>query len=250
VVAPGGWLVLCSAGDASALWVYERLRARGRAPVAVLFVEALNQAGVRWEQRVGRADASLTLATGDGRVVRGREVGAVLNRLTVPPLYVLGAADPADRDYARSELTAFAASWLRTLAARVVNAPDPHGLCGRWRQPLEWRALAGRAGLPCAPLRLASEGPDMPAPWGLADEPGTATVLSVDGRLLRAGVPDAVHRAGGCLSRMARTRVLGMRFAGVDPAREGWRFLDATPYPDLSIGGEAGVEALERALVG
>ena len=249
MVAPGGWLVLCSAGDTSALWVYERLRARGRAPVAVLFAEALGQ-GVRWEQRVGRDDPLLTLATADGRVVRGRELGAVLNRLTMPPLDVLDAADPADRDYARCELTAFAASWLRTLAARVVNAPDPHGLCGRWRPPLEWRALGHRAGLPCAPLKLASEGPDRPGPWGFVDEPGTTTVLSVDGRLLAPGVPNSLQDAGGRLSRLARTRVLGLRFAGADPARAGWRFLDATPYPDLSSAGEDGVDALERALVG
>jgi hypothetical protein len=42
--------------------------------------------------------------------------------------------------------------------------------------------------------------------------------------------------------------VLGLRFDGEDPAREGWHLLDATPYPDLGSGGEDGVAALEELL--
>lgn len=245
---PSGWLVLCSAADASALWAYERLRARGRAAIELLLVEALAGAAVRWEHRVGAAGASLTLTTGDGRVVRGADVGAALNRVASAPLAMLGAVEPPDRDYARNEISAFAASWLRVLAANVVNAPDPHGYCGRWRQPLEWRCLAARAGMPTAPLRLASEGPDAPPAAGeLGDAPSTM-LLAVDGRLLHAAVPAAVQRAYGELSRLARTRILGVRFDGTDPARGGWRLLDATPYPDLSLAGEAGVVAIEAAL--
>lgn len=247
VAPPGGWIVLCSAADASALWVYERLRARARAPVSLLFVEALAHAAIRWEHRVGARGATLTLTTGDGRRLCGADVGAVLNRLVSAPLAVVDAAQPEDRDYARNELTAFAASWLRTLSARVVNAPHPHGLCGRWRQPLEWRSLAARAGLIAAPLRLASVGADMPQLVGFGDQLGTTTVLAVDGRILHAGVPSAMQRACAQLSRLCATRVLGLRFDGSDPAR-GWRFLDATPYPDLSLAGEAGVAALEAAL--
>jgi hypothetical protein len=236
--------VLCSAADASAVWVYERLRARGRAPVGLLFVEQLAHADVRWEHRVaGHGGASLTLTTGDGRTLRDADLDAVLNRLAAPPLAVLDYADREDREYARHELTAFAASWLRTLAATVVNAPDPHGLCGRWRPALEWRSLAARAGMPCAPLRLASEEPADPA----GDAPGT-TALAVDGRLLLPGVPAALQQATARLGRLAATRVLGLRFDGADPARAGWRLHDATPYPDLSLAGEAGVAALEAAL--
>jgi hypothetical protein len=247
VAPPGGWIVLCSAGDASALWVYERLRVRGHAPIDLLFVESLAHAAVRWEHGIGARGATLTLTTGDGRRLCGTDVGAVLNRLVSAPLGMVDAAEPEDRDYARNELTAFAASWLRTLSARVVNAPHPHGLCGRWRQPLEWRALAVRAGLVTAPLRLASVDPDMPRPVGFGDEPGTTTVLAVDGRILHTGVPSAVQRACAQLSRLCATRVLGLRFDGTDPARD-WRFLDATPYPNLSLAGESGVAALEAAL--
>lgn len=246
-----GWLVLCSAADASALWVYERLRARGRAPVGLLYAEELAHSGVRWEQRIGAGGATLTLRTSDGRVLRGSAIGGVLNRLTTPPLVVADAAQDGDRDYARSELAAFAASWLRSLGASVVNAPDPHGLCGRWRRPLEWRVLAGRAGFDCAPLRLASEGTDVPRPWtGVADQTTSTMLLSLDGRLPHPGVPDGVQAAAARLHRSSATRVLGLCFDGADPARAGWRFLEATPYPDLTLAGEAGVAALERVLAG
>ena len=203
---------------------------------------------MRWEHRVGARGATLTLTTGDGRVLRGADVGAALNRLVSPPLAVLNAVEPGDREYARNELTAFAASWLGSLSTTVINEPNPHGLCGRWRQALEWRSLAARAGMNCVPLLLASAEPD-----GALQPPGTGesasvTMLAVDGRILYAGVPAALQRACERLTRLCVTRVLGLRFDGADPARGGWRFLDATPYPDLAFAGEAGVAALEAAL--
>lgn len=248
VTPPGGWLVLCSAADASAVWVYEQLRSRGRVPVGLLFVEALAHGGVRWEHRVGARGAALTLTTGDGRTLRGCDVGAVLNRLAIPPFAVLDAAEPADREYARSELAAFAASWLRTLGVTVLNAPDPHGLCGRWRQPLEWRWLAVRAGMPSVPLRLVSaDAGGAPLHAGNGDGPST-TVLAVDGHILHSGVGSELQRACARLCALSRTRVLGLRFDGADPARAGWRLLDATPFPDLSLAGDTGIAALAEAL--
>ena len=238
---PGGWLVLCSAADRSALWVCERLRARGRAPVSLLLVEDLGAGAVRWEHRVGAAGAATTITTADGRTLRSADIGAVLNRVASPPLAALAAADPDDRDYAHNELSAFAAGWLRALSANVVNAPDPHGLCGRWRRPLQWRVLAAQAGMQCARLRLASADSDVP-------EPPSATLLAVDGRILADGVPARMQRACARLSRSVRDahprpalRRRGSRTAG-------WRFVDATPYPDLSFAGEYGVAAIEAAL--
>jgi hypothetical protein len=240
-VPPGGWLVLCSAADRSALWVYERLRARGRAPVSLLLVEALGDGAVRWEHRVGAAGATTTITTADGHTLHSAGVAAVLNRVASPPLRALAVAEPEDRDYARNELSAFAAGWLRALSANVVNAPDPHGLCGRWRRPLHWRVLASRAGMPCAEMRLASTAPAAP-------EPPSATLLAVDGRILADDVPARVQQASARLAALTATRILGLRFAGADPRTAGWRFLDATPYPDLSFAGEYGVAAIEAAL--
>ena len=239
------WIVLCSTTDHSALWMFERLQARGRAPAELLYVESLADVRIRWDHRVGAAGASLRLTLPGGREVRGDEVQAVLNRLTLVPLAVLAAAEPGDRDYATNELTAFTASWLRALSARVVNKPLPQGFCGRWRQPSEWRVLARRAGLRAADLRLSCAEPVDPV--AVADEPSTH-VLSLDGHLFHSRATPSLQRAVRRFCALADTRLLGLRFQGADPAASGWRLLDATPYPDLSLAGEEGVAALEEVL--
>jgi hypothetical protein len=244
--APASWLVLCSVADPSALWVYERLRVRMRAAVSLLLVESLAAPAVRWEHRVDDAGATLALDTVDGTRIESAGIGAVLNRLVAAPLALVELAEPEDREYARSELTAFAASWLCVLSATVVNRPSPQGLAGRWRPPLEWRVLAALAGVATAPLRMRSDDGSGTQVVDL-DEPST-WVLAVDGRVLHDGVPLALQRAVARLSARVDARVLGLRFCGPDPAAAGWRLLDATPYPDLSLAGEIGVAAIERAL--
>ncbi len=203
-----------------------------------LLIEDLGAGAVRWEHRVGAGGAATTITTADGRTLRSTDVGAVLNHVASAPLAALGAADPDDRDYARNELSAFAAGWLRALSANVVNAPDPHGLCGRWRRPLHWRVLAAQAGMRCAELRLASAEAE-------ALEPPSATLLAVDGRVLADGVPARLQAPCARLSAMSQARILGLRFDGADPRDAGWPLVDATPYPDLSFAGEYGVAALE-----
>lgn len=245
-MAAGGWLVLCSVADPSALWVYERLRARGRATVSLVLVESLAAGDVRWDHRVDDGGATLVLSGADGARLDGRRIRAVLNRVLTAPLQAVALAELADRDYVTNELAAFAPSWLRALSATVINQPNPHGLTGRWRAPLEWRVLASRAGLPTAAMRIASDDGADPQSVGL-DEP-SSWVLAVDGRVLDAGAPPALHAAVARLSRRVDVRVLGLRFRGADAAAAGWRLMDASSSPDLSLAGESGVAALEQAL--
>jgi hypothetical protein len=245
-MAPGGWLVLCSAADPSALWVYERLRARGRAAVSLMLVESLAAGEVRWDHRVDSEGATLVVTGAGGARLDGRRVRAVLNRVLTAPLQAVALAEREDRDYATHELTAFAASWLRALSATVINQPDPRGTAGRIRPPLEWRVLAARAGMPTAAMRIASDDGADPQSVGL-DE-ASCWVLAIDGRVLHAGAPAALHTAVARLGRHVHARVLGLRFCGADPAAAGWRLMDASPSPDLSLAGERGVAALEQAL--
>ena len=87
-----------------------------------------------------------------------------------------------------------------------------------------------------------------PLGYGLeAAEPST-TVLMLGGELLDGEVPDAVRTAVRRFATLAETPILGLRFAGLERDRAEWRLLDATPYPDLSSGGEAGISALEELL--
>lgn len=240
-------VVLSHGADVSARWAYEGLRARSSGPVELVLVELLGAAPTTWRHELG-ADGPLTdIQLADGRRLCSGEVTSVLNRMLQPPSALVAAAVPGDADYARSELTSFAASWIRTLAPVVVNEPTPQGLSGRWRGALQWRALAVDAGLPVAPLTLESRHPPPPPTYGRDGEPST-TMLAIDGELVGAGAPDPIRDAAREFAELAETPVLGLRFAGADPARAGWRLLDATPYPDLSSAGEAGLSALGELL--
>lgn len=238
------WIVLAHSTDESALWAFQRLRARSRRPVELVLVEALDTPVTSWAHEVGEDGASIEVHLGDGRRLGTGEACAVLNRLTWPPMGLLAAASPADAAYAHSELTAFALSWLRSLAPVVVNQPTPQGLCGRWRPPLHWRIMGMRAGLPIAPLRMAS------ADFHYCEDSAelSTMILTVGGELLSSDAPDAIRTAARNLAALSETTILGLRFAGADPARFGWHLLDATPQPDLTAAGEAGIAALEVVL--
>jgi len=241
------WLVLTHAGDESALWVYDRLRARSRGDARILFVEELD-AATTWTHDVGRGGAHTDVRLADGRRLETTGHGAVLNRLPRPPFALLSAGAPADATYASSEMHAFAMSWIRSLAPVVVNGPTAQGLSGRWRPALHWRALGTRAGLPVVPLHLASADPPLDGGADPGCDPGddrSSVVLVLGGELVGRCAPLEVRRAARRLAALADTALLGLRFSGPDPADAGWRLLDATPLPDLRIAGEPGVAALE-----
>ena len=235
-------VVLCHGGDLSAQWACTRLRARLRGAVELVLVESLGAAATRWQHELTAGVARTEVELADGRRLRSGEVAAVLNRMLHPPTASLAYAVPGDEEYARNELTAFAASWLRALAPRVINEPTPQGLSGRWRAPLHWRALARDAGLPVVPMRFDSRTP--PPLLYQANGEQSTEVLTVAGEPLTEGMPSRIRAAARRFAVDAGTPVMGLRFAGADPARGGWRLLDASPYPDLSSAGEAGVDAL------
>jgi hypothetical protein len=238
-------VVLAHGTDLSARWAAEWLRRRGWSRVELVLVESLD-AATTWRHELRAGDARIDIELTDGRRLRSDDVTSVLNRMLQPPLAPVAVAVPADAEYVRNELTAFAASWLRTLAPRVVNQPTPQGLCGRWRPALEWRALALEAGLPVAPATFDSRDPP-PLGYGFDSAP-SEVVLTIGGELFDGAVPETIRVAARRLVTLAETPILGLRFAGSEPARAGWRLLDATPYPDLSSGGDAGLSALEAVL--
>lgn len=239
-------VVLCHGSDVSALWCAELLRARSGVRVEIVVIESLNFVPTSWRHELGFGEVRTEIGLAGGRRLATGEVAAVLNRMIQPPDAAISAAVPEDADYARSELVAFTASWLRALAPRIVNQPTPQGLCGRWRMPLQCRALALEARLPVAPLRLDSERPPPLNPGGTTTP--TTVVLTVGGRALIDGMPTAIRDGVRRFATLAQTPILGLSFEGANPAHEGWRFVDATPYPDLTLAGEAGIEAIAAEL--
>jgi hypothetical protein len=234
------WLVLAQTADESALWAYSRLHSRSRGETRILLLEELDLAATTWAHDVGRQGTRTCVHLTDGRQVQASGRGAVLNRLSRAPWSLLTGGPPGEAAYATSEVHAFAMSWIRSLAPVVVNAPTAQGLSGRWRPALHWRALAVQAGLPVVPLSLSNTAPAAP------DDAGpSSVVLAVGGRLVGASAPPPVQRAVRRLTALADTAILGLRFAGAEPAAGGWRLLDATPQPDLRTAGESGIAALE-----
>lgn len=240
------WIILCSSADHSAQWAHEGLRARGLAPLELIFAERLP--GARWVHRVGTEHAEIAVTLPDGRHVDGASLNGALNRMMAVPPPLLDVAQVEDREYASQELHAFFAGWLASLPGNVLNPASAQGLCGRWIQVSEMTHLAARAGLPTAPLRFDPRDP--PPPLGAGGDPATGTmsrtVIVVGRRVVGAGMPAPIE--SGCLrlSGLTCTPLLGISFA-LD-GNGAWTFSSATPLPDLMQAGEPLLDALAEAL--
>jgi hypothetical protein len=236
-------LILCEETDAAAAWAATRLRQRGLATDIVTGAD-LAVAG-RLEHRVGRSGSSFALELAGGRRLCGASVQGLLNRLTFVPAACLRRIGGLDRDYAIQEIYALYLSWLHSLPGPLLNAPAPQGLCGNWRHPSSWIALAVAAGLPAVPYRQSSR--DDPAPlWQGLAAPAPATVFVVSERLVpHPAVARGLDEACRRLARAAGVKLLGVDFA---PGTDGrWRFTGASVMPDLMRGGEAVADALAQA---
>jgi hypothetical protein len=225
------WLLLCDRSDLSALWAYRALRARGLA-FELVSTDVLGYA-IDWEHRLGAHGTTIRIRLADGRAVDGGQLQGVLNRIASVPNGPAARADRADREYALQEVQAFWLSWLSGLCCPVLNRPTPLGLGGAWRDRTEWLMLSARAGLATAAYRSGNG--DRPRP--------SRQALVVAGRLVGEAPPDVV---AGCreLATLSGTDLLGIEFA----ADDAWTFVDATPHPDLSVGGERGLDLLAAAL--
>ncbi|MBI4953995.1 MAG: hypothetical protein HY908_18365 [Myxococcales bacterium] len=196
----------------------------------------------RWEHRVGAAGASITVDLPGGGQLSSSSTDAVVNRLTHVPLDLRHVA-AADRAYARDEVNAFYASWLRCFRL-VVNPSSPDGLCGRDRHPFEWAALARLAGFAVSPISHSIADPVSASVRGN----GAVAAVTVVGDEVIPPVERSDAEAAKELSRTAGLPVLGIELERRPGARS--RFVSATPIPDLRAGGEGSVDALCRLLQG
>jgi hypothetical protein len=242
--AAGMWLVLCDAADVAGVWVYHGLLDRGLRPLELFTAQVLATA-LRIEHRIGNRTAT-EIETADGRRLLTAEVDGALNRLAwVPDQHLALAAEP-DRRYATQELSALFLSWLHGLPGTVINRPSPGGLAGRWRHPCEWAILAARAGLTTIPYRRSSEEP--PEEASVRHVQGeTKEVFVISDRVTSShSLPESVEAGSRRLARLADTALLGLEFA--DVGVDSWRFIGASPTPDLRPGGDAVINALYLAL--
>jgi hypothetical protein len=235
-------LVLCDEADVSALWAANALRTRGLSPM--LLTGSVLASIERWEHRLGASGAQFELRLPSGVSLHSRETGGILNRLASVPCAWLRRVGGPDRDYALQEMQAFYLSWLHALPGPKLNPPTPQGLCGNFRHPSAWLALASKVGLPARPFRQSSN--DEPAlAWQTVPAPMTVYVVGA-----RVVGPDAVVQPYGLaclrLAEAADATLLGVDFDRNDHGS--WQMSGASVMPDLVGGGEELADALVEAL--
>lgn len=244
------WLVLCASNDISALWAYRGLAARGLTPLELVSAEMLAYS-VHWEHRLGADGVSIDITLADGRRIRSENTRGVLNRLLSVSSEHLLLANPADRDYATQELTAFFMSWLYALPQPVLNRPTPRGLSGQWRHVSEWIWLASKAGLPTPDYRQTSRDrvDGMGIERGLVPI-GTpvSTVIVVEGNIVGSPLPAEIQEGCRRLAELSGTELLGVEFAAGSTGL--WTFAGATPLPDLRLGGQVLLDIMASVLRG
>jgi hypothetical protein len=243
------WLMICSAQDASALWAYYGLRARGLHPLELVTAEMLTTTA-RWEHTVGVDGANFTVTLADGRVIDNRHVNGVVNRLTHVPLQHLAGAP--DFEYAQQEYTALFMSWLKTLPSPVFNGVQSQGLSGAWRHVSEWVWMAAQSGLPTTSYTQSSHDEiDETTQLRTIVPEGTPTVMviTLGDKVFGPTLPPHISDACKALARLAQIPLLGIELTvGQSGDASRWTFAGATPMPDLRLGGEPLLNELARQL--
>lgn len=238
--------VFCPADDLPALWACRGFKRRGLTTLEIFTPEALVY-NRRLEHRLRDGETVTRLVLQDGRVLDSASIGGILNRISILPTKHLHIAAHADQLYAAQEQQAVFLSWLYGLPCTVINRPGPRGLAGDQRSLTEWNWLAGRAGLPvlridqddAVGIQMQSTGM-MPMPQLIVlDEQIYAPPASLE--LVQSLRPSIVR-----LASISGLRLLGVEFyTSVDGKA---LFAQATPLPDLRLGGEALLDALAEAL--
>jgi hypothetical protein len=242
------WYILCGSNDQPAIWAYEGLKAAGLEPLEVVSAEMLG-AAESWDHFVGKEGAHIDIKLPDGRVIYSKEISGVLNRLLMISPSHLHAAAPSDREYAIQEFSAFFCSWLYCLPGKVINRPTPQGLSGGWRHISEWVYLAGLAGLPALDYRKKSRDVSMDpvletrlVPYDIPFK----TLFAVDGEVTGPQMPGEIYEGCRKLQELSGSALLGIEF--IQDAESGWRFVGATPSPDLRLGGDDLLDRLGKVL--
>lgn len=237
------WLVLCEAGDIPALWAARGLKERGLSPMEIFTPEALAYSP-RIAHRVSTSFATCEIRTADGRKLDSTAVQGTLNRLRSIPMAHLQGASTADRQYAEQELHALFLSMVWALPGRTLNPPVPYALGGSARHTVEWNWLAAEAGLAIYPRSYGSA-----VPAGLecpSSHLGSRTVVVLEGGCFGPPLSDDVNSACVRLARISGVPLLGIELMA--ELQGGWTFVDATPLPDLRVGGPTLLDALAREL--
>jgi hypothetical protein len=214
-------IVLCETTDRSAIWAAQELRRRSN--VAVHLVSPQMLFAGAWEHRVGDGPPLTRIRISNKLTIESGEVQGVLNRIAALPGSMFPQSAPGDRVYAIQECSALFLSWLESLRCPVLNRGCAQGLCGAFRPPEHWHALAARVGLPAG---------------GVANESG----IVICRRWIGPNVEASEKFVD--LARAAGTPILGVELAS---SPKEWRVTGGHPRPELLSGGAPAIDALVEA---
>jgi hypothetical protein len=242
------YLVICNSYDKAAIWAYEGLKAQGLCPIELIDADSL-VCSPHVEHRIKNDKVNTKIELPDGRQIDSEQTQGVLNRLQSIPTSNLKASK-ADNEYAFQELNAFFISWLYSLPPPVLNPATPEGFSGRLRHISSWILIANSAGLTTPKFELKSTDADKTSYYWMGrlvpPETKVTTVFVVDSAVVGDHVPPEV--AEGCrrLAELAETPLLGINFS--ENPDSPWMFAGASASPNLTLGGEALLQELSRAL--
>ena len=233
-------VILCHSNDAAALWLGASMRRLGR-DVDVVTVEQLVFSR-RIVFRMNSAGDSGSVELAGGRLLRPESIGGLINRARYLPTQHFERAEPRERAYAESELSAFVLGWINGVAGRVINPPLPFDLGGGTFPPPTLLQLAAIAGLPTGGWRASTDEEDS----GMLLVAPTHTVIVFDGRLFGPLLPRALQDGCRGLASLLGTPLLQVELR--QATDNTWRLVNATGIADFRIGGQPLVKALAQTL--
>jgi hypothetical protein len=209
-------VILCEPDDHSGLWLASELEPREKVARIVLPEKLI--VGSQLSLRIDEQAVDAAVRQADGRVIDGKSVAAIVNRMQHFPVPVLQDASNPDLVYAAEEDRAAIVAWSFALDCPVLFPPPPYGAARENASDIVWRCRATALGIPAEPIAIGSNDP------GEAGDPGGGgerNILRIGERTLTrdgADTPDSPAASAGLLAVSSGLSSLAMRFRAAPDA--------------------------------
>lgn len=228
-------LVLCDPADKPALWAGQQLRKRGVMPVEFVSpAELLLARRLAYHAENGKpvyAVAELSR----GRNIDTRQLRATINRANRIEYPQIRFAAARDRNYVQAEMDAVMLAWLGALPNPVFNPADPSGWCGPLLHPFAWALHAQATGFTTPTYRCGYSGLAHPAP---SNQPMSIHLVFAEQTFPALALP--LRQAAIALAARVGIPLMGITLAWSPDGKA--TFIEATPMPDLRLGGDAFID--------